>query len=277
MSFNIYISHIDSQREEVERLCIHLDGLRGRVGFDIFSRFDIQPGDDVERTIETNLENASIIICLVNADYLNQRTSEIQKIEKFFDIKSKRIIPIILGKCLMDYSFLRRLQSITFTENEETNPETLWYKVAEYLSIYIQDNSQVEPNTSEFTIAPYKAAAGKNMEYGQLKILPTNTIKFKNYQKGDVLFEITGNSMVPYVNDGDYVHTRKCENKRDLTDGRIFVIKTLTEGIMIKKVYDNGNSLILTSINRVNLDFNIEKSTISAMWSIVSVLNINYE
>ena len=242
-----------------------------------FSGFDIQPGENIEEIINNKLENAKVILCLIDADYISTQAEEIAKIETFFELKTKRIIPITVKECLYGFPFLEKLRSISLEKEEKVNPEKLWLKVAKFLNFYIQDEFRPESSQSNFTIAPYKAAAGQSMDYDQLKIMSTDTIKLKNYQKGDMLFEITGHSMVPYVNDGDYVHARKCDNRREIIDGKIFVIETSTEGIMIKKIHNNSSSLTLTSINEEFKDFNIEKSTISEMWSIVSVLNINYK
>lgn len=270
MSLNLYISCTDSQREEVERLCVHLYSLKQR-DVNIFSRFDLRPGDEWKAKIENELNKASIILCLVNVDYICEQEDEIERLQEIFELKIKTIVPILLSDCLLDFSFFNRLTPIKFEEKDKNDSGKLWKKTANFLSNYIQDNSKKELKITDFSIAPYKASAGKNNEYGQFQSESIKAVEPKNLLRGGLRFEIEGDSMSPFINHGDIVDTQKCENGKEVIDNKIYVIETKRDGIIIKLIKMNKSDVTLISLNNNYPDFAIDKQEIKSFWKVIDI------
>lgn len=77
-------------------------------------------------------------------------------------------------------------------------------------------------------------------------------------------FEIKGNSMVRTFFDGDLVFGKYVEDLRDIKDGRVYVIVSKTEGVVLKRVInriEERQKLILKSDNK---DGNYPTYTINA-------------
>lgn len=66
-------------------------------------------------------------------------------------------------------------------------------------------------------------------------------------------FEVKGNSMTNTIHDGDFVFGRYTENFDDIMDGRIYVIVSKFDGVVVKRVLNRikeSGKLILKSDNR---------------------------
>ncbi len=123
---------------------------------------------------------------------------------------------------------------------------------------------------------PLTAAAGSlsNMENGvtladceQLPIIH----QFPSY---DFTMFIKGDSMSPRYESGDEIACRKIDQARFVQWGKPHVLDT-TQGIIIKKVYEDGNKLRCVSYNPNYADFSIPKEDIYSMSLVVGSLNIS--
>lgn len=83
-------------------------------------------------------------------------------------------------------------------------------------------------------------------------------------------FEISGTSMEPVIMSGDYVVTKRIEKFEHIKKGHMYVIISLLQGITVKYVYDNGDSLILEPANRLeHIPLVISKADIREIWQVV--------
>lgn len=83
-------------------------------------------------------------------------------------------------------------------------------------------------------LVPVSAQAGYAEEWPQEQInLPEVIIP--GMKNGDTrVFEISGDSMTPFIMDGDYVACTKVENRHHVRDGLMYVIVSRTQGITVK-------------------------------------------
>ena len=66
-------------------------------------------------------------------------------------------------------------------------------------------------------------------------------------------FEVKGNSMSTTIHDGDYIFGKYIDNYNDIIDGRIYVIVSKFDGVVVKRVLNRikeSGKLILKSDNR---------------------------
>jgi len=239
------------------------------IAVNVKSKLTINYGTDFEKVIDADINRADIIFCLVNTDYLHDCEDEIETIKNLYNLKRTRVIPIITAECF-DTLFFDKLLPIKIKDFD--CPEKAWHKAAICLQSYLNEKFD---KTKMFTIAPYKVAAGKNIGYGGVRDVDDDTIRLKNYIKGDAVFEVDGDSMSPHVNSGDYVHCRKCEDVSEIIDGKIYILET-SNGYMLKIVESNGKNFTLKSINtEVQKDFDIEKNEIKTFWKAINKLSIS--
>ncbi len=133
--FFVY-SHRDEQlRNEVE---IHLALLKRQGVISSWHDRRISAGDDVDKSIDTELENASIILLLVSASFLASDycyETEMQRALKKHDEGTAVVIPVILQPCDWQSSPFGRLRA-TPTDGK---PVSMYSNVDEGLSIVAKD------------------------------------------------------------------------------------------------------------------------------------------
>jgi phage repressor protein C with HTH and peptisase S24 domain len=87
-------------------------------------------------------------------------------------------------------------------------------------------------------MVPVTARAGYLVGYGDpefISDLPTYHIP-KLYGGTFRAFEVEGHSMVPTITQGDIVFAEWVENFNDMTDDRVYVVVTKSDGILVKRV-----------------------------------------
>jgi phage repressor protein C with HTH and peptisase S24 domain len=87
-------------------------------------------------------------------------------------------------------------------------------------------------------MVPVTARAGYLVGYGDpefISDLPTYHIP-KLYGGTFRAFEVEGHSMVPTITQGDIVFAEWVEKFNDMTDDRVYVVVTKTDGILVKRV-----------------------------------------
>ncbi len=133
-----------------------------------------------------------------------------------------------------------------------------------------------EDNEDLIEIVPNKATAGylngyddpeyiEQLEKIKLPFLPSGKHR---------TFPIKGDSMLP-VRDGSYVVARYIENIQDIKYGRTYVILTLNEGIVYKRIKAAEQDEILTlhSDNRNYQPYDIHKKDILELWEFTCCIN----
>lgn len=109
-------------------------------------------------------------------------------------------------------------------------------------SMFVGDNEDVSAKT--LPRIPYDAAAGsltdavEGIAESQCERVPV-VAAFPRY---DFTIRVTGRSMEPMYFSGDEVACLKINESRFIQWGRVHVLDT-TQGVVIKRIYDNGDSI----------------------------------
>lgn len=135
-----------------------------------------------------------------------------------------------------------------------------------------------EESTAPFKMLPripYDAAAGcltdavDGVTAYQCEQLPV----IQAFPKYDFTIIVTGDSMMPNFHPGDEVACLRVNEARDLQWGRVYVLDT-EQGIVIKRIYDNGDSIRCASYNPEYPDFNVPKEDIRSYNLVVGALRL---
>lgn len=122
---------------------------------------------------------------------------------------------------------------------------------------------------------PYDAAAGvltdtvEGVTEYHCEQVPVISV----FPKYDFTIRVVGRSMEPEYFAGDEVACMKVNEKRFLQWGRVHVLDT-TQGVVIKRIYDNGDSIICRSYNPEFPDFIIPKEDIRSYNLVVGSLRL---
>ena len=122
---------------------------------------------------------------------------------------------------------------------------------------------------------PYNAAAGsltdavEGVTEYQCERLPVVAA----FPKYDFTMRVSGRSMEPYYYAGDEVACLRINEARFLQWGRVHVLDT-TQGIVIKKIYENGDAIRCVSFNPEYPDFNVPKEDIFSYNLVVGALRL---
>lgn len=122
---------------------------------------------------------------------------------------------------------------------------------------------------------PFEAAAGSLTEAvdGVTEIQCEKVPVVSLFPKYDFTIRITGRSMEPSFYSGDEVACLRVNESRFLQWGRVHVLDT-SQGIVVKKIYENGDSIRCVSFNPEYPDFNIPKEDIYSYNLVVGTLRL---
>lgn len=147
--------------------------------------------------------------------------------------------------------------------------------LSELLGNKDQDNPAKEADL--ILLVPVKAAAGYATGYAdthEVEELPG--IRFPGLSgHNHRAFELAGDSMLPLAS-GTVVVGRKIERMQDLRMSRTYILVTLSEGIVYKRVYEspNGDHLLrLHSDNPQYAPYDVAKSEISEAWQAIMYMS----
>lgn len=122
---------------------------------------------------------------------------------------------------------------------------------------------------------PYDAAAGtltetvEGVTEYQCEQVPIISV----FPKYDFTIRIFGRSMEPEYFAGDEVACLRVNEKRFLQWGRVHVLDT-TQGVVIKRIYDNGDCIVCKSFNPEFPDFSIPKEDIRSYNLVVGSIRL---
>lgn len=122
---------------------------------------------------------------------------------------------------------------------------------------------------------PYAASAGSltssvnGVTAMQCEQIPVITA-FPAY---DFTIIIKGNSMYPYYEGGDEVACKRVDSTSFIQWGKVHVMDT-AQGIVIKRVYEDGEGIRCVSYNKEYPDFTIAKNEIYSMSLVVGLLRM---
>lgn len=122
---------------------------------------------------------------------------------------------------------------------------------------------------------PYDAAAGRLTDAvgGVTEIQCERSPVVAAFPKYDFTIRITGPSMEPYYYSGDEVACLRVNEARFLQWGRVYVLDT-AQGVIIKRIYENGDSIRCASFNPEYPDFNVPKEDIFSYNLVVGALRL---
>ncbi|WP_223225155.1 S24 family peptidase [Sphingobacterium cavernae] len=131
-----------------------------------------------------------------------------------------------------------------------------------------------ENDAELISLVPVKAAAGYLNGYGDPEYVETlPTIRMPNLGNGTHrAFEIKGHSMSPTMHNSSISIGRWTESLNDIRDGRIYIIVTKSEGIVVKRVLNRSNDsgkLILISDNHNKREYPniiLDASDVIELW-----------
>ncbi len=110
----IFISYHHEDRCSCERIIKHLNGLSFNGGLEVWTDNMIGAGDDWYSQIEIAIENATVAILLVSADFLASRFIRGEEIPRLFERRQQdgmRMFPLICSPCVWEkVEWLRRMQ-----------------------------------------------------------------------------------------------------------------------------------------------------------------------
>lgn len=122
---------------------------------------------------------------------------------------------------------------------------------------------------------PYDAAAGTLTETvdGVAEYQCEQVPIIGVFPRYDFTIRIVGRSMEPEYFAGDEVACLRVNEKRFLQWGRVHVLDT-TQGIVIKRIYDNGDCIVCKSFNPEFPDFSIPKEDIRSYNLVVGSIRL---
>lgn len=132
-------------------------------------------------------------------------------------------------------------------------------------------------NNNLIEVVPIKASAGylagyddpeyiEQLDKIKLPFLPTGKHR---------AFPIKGDSMLP-MKDGAYVVGRFVEDRQDITSGRTYILITLNDGMVYKRVYNNikeKNTLRLVSDNAAYAPYEVSIDEVLELWEFTCSIN----
>ena len=134
-----------------------------------------------------------------------------------------------------------------------------------------------EDNENLIEVVPVKASAGylagyddpeyiEQLQKIKLPFLPTGKHR---------AFPIKGDSMLP-MKDGSFVIGRFVEDIKDIKTGKTYVLVTLNDGMVYKRVINNidlNNSLLLISDNKIYNGYSVPMSEVLEVWEFTCSIN----
>lgn len=122
---------------------------------------------------------------------------------------------------------------------------------------------------------PYNAEAGKltDVVEGITEYECERVPVVSAFPKYDFTIRVSGHSMEPYYYAGDEVACLRINEARFIQWGRVHVLDT-EQGIVIKRIYENGDCIRCASFNPEYPDFNVPKEDIRSYNLVVGALRL---
>ena len=131
-----------------------------------------------------------------------------------------------------------------------------------------------ESNQDLIEVVGVKASAGYTEGYGDPEFideLPKMKLPFMPPGKFRA-FPIKGDSMLP-LREGAFVVGRFVDGPQQIVEGNTYILITLTDGIVYKRVYKDGQNLMLYSDNSFYTPYEISVKEIVEVWEFTCSIN----
>lgn len=129
------------------------------------------------------------------------------------------------------------------------------------ITIDKEDNEMID-------VVPVKASAGYLSGYSDptfIRALPKIQFPFKQVNGTGRLFQIKGDSMLPIPSES-YIITEYIADKAEIKDGECYILVTLNDGIVYKRVKKHINKLELISDNIEYEPYTIYLAEVKEIW-----------
>ena len=142
-----FLSYSHADEEYVQRLRIHLKPLEKKYNFVVWDDKKLKPGDKWKEEILQNIEQSSVVILLISADFLaSQFVMDFEYPKALAQAREKgtKIVAVIAGPCLFEEFEISDFQAVN-TPHEtlqdlETNgaaQERVFVECAKIVSRYL--------------------------------------------------------------------------------------------------------------------------------------------
>lgn len=137
------------------------------------------------------------------------------------------------------------------------------------------DEEHIDESVKTLPRIPYDAAAGSltNAVDGVTSLQCEQVPVVSAFPRYDFTIRVTGRSMEPMYFSGDEVACLRINESRFLQWGRVHVLDT-AQGVIIKRIYENGDSIRCASFNPEYPDFNVPKDEIFSYNLVVGALRL---
>lgn len=137
-------------------------------------------------------------------------------------------------------------------------------------------------NKEYVTVVPVKAAAGYLNGYADtefIETLPKFSLPLPEISRERTyrVFQIQGDSMLP-VPSGSYIICEYVENWLDLKDGKPYILISINDGIVFKRIYKKQNTvneLLLKSDNPEFETYSVDINNVLEIWKALGYISFN--
>lgn len=142
-------------------------------------------------------------------------------------------------------------------------------------NINMSNNGCIDVQTETRPRIPYDAEAGNLTDAvdGVTEMQCERLTVVAAFPKYDFTIRVTGRSMEPYYFAGDEVACLRVNESQFLQWGRVHVLDTV-QGVVIKRIYENGDCIRCASFNPEYPDFNVPKADIRSYNLVVGALRL---
>lgn len=172
-SAKIFISYAHQDKSIAEELRSHLRVLERTKSIDIFYDADIMPGQEWDRQIRRNLEEANIIVFIVSANFLASDYTYGIELQSALDRQKRglaKIIPVIARACDWESTPFGQLQVLPSRGRPITSfsdPDEAYLQVVQSIRYSIDDIS----STHNITISNSKNITSGNIVVGDNNVI----------------------------------------------------------------------------------------------------------
>ncbi len=137
-----------------------------------------------------------------------------------------------------------------------------------------------EQNEELIPIVPVKASAGYLNGFADpefIESLPRFEMPIPELSKEQTyrVFQIKGDSMLPVL-PGSYAFCEYVEDFNDLKDGQTYILITMDEGLVYKRIYrQDNNQLLLKSDNIEYEPYSVSVSSVLEIWKARGILSFD--
>lgn len=196
--------------------------------------------------------------------------------------EENRAIPKLPVMQVITQYFGVTIDELTNTKLWESNPESIIEKRTKGDNLRILNTVTDNTEKELITSVPIQASAGYTKGYADPEFveelpcfsLPLNELsKERTYR----VFQIKGDSMEP-IKSGSYIITEYLANWNDIVDGETYVVITLNEGLVYKRLYNriqNQNEIILKSDNPEYQPYSVSIEDVLEVWKALGFISFS--